>query len=144
MSFTDLPESFSDVNFPSSKGMSKDLTEPTLRTIFKPLSRVYKSFTCVKGPNDINETLPTLQITDGEKRCNLRVGQLLDCFASLNVFGWWDREGLSLLLYFRNPNELKRAKEWIEAKNLGHIMLDSNSCTISDRRSETERARDLY
>ena len=86
-----LPESFSDRNFP----------------IFKPLSGVYKSFTCVKGPSNIDETLLTLMLADGA------TWKWATCWIVLSA-----RTCLSLLLYFRNHNELNQAKRWMETKNL--------------------------
>ncbi|CAG8600724.1 5913_t:CDS:2 [Diversispora eburnea] len=59
-----------------------------------------------------------LEITDGETLIKWQDDEIMECFDSLELFGWWFREeGPTIYLYFDNKTHLKKAKNWLESKH---------------------------
>ncbi len=103
-----------------SIGISGDLfTKGT----FYFLDDYYKYFTFAVGPNP--EKNFVLQITNGGMIKNWKNGQIMDCYVSLKLFGWWhwDKEGEDdiLYMYFDDKTHLTDAKKWLENKYSNNI-----------------------
>ncbi|KAF0520512.1 nyn domain-containing protein [Gigaspora margarita] len=57
----------------------------------------------------------TLEITDGETLAKWNDDEVMECFESLELFGWWFRkEGPSIYFYFDNKSNLTKAKNWMD------------------------------
>ncbi|CAG8466157.1 25181_t:CDS:2, partial [Gigaspora margarita] len=60
-------------------------------------------------------------ITDGETFVKWKDDKVMECFISLELFGWWFRKvgqkGLTICLYFDNRANLKRVQNWMESNH---------------------------
>ncbi|CAG8839677.1 23563_t:CDS:2, partial [Racocetra persica] len=95
-------------------GMSGELKD---KTIFTPLDYHYKSFSCGFGP-DFGKSDRVLEVI-GHALRNWGNKEMIDIFAPLNVFGWWNRiNDETFHLYFNKKMQLQLVKSWI--KNSPH------------------------
>ena len=59
-----------------------------------------------------------LELTDGEEIKKWGDADVMDCFISLNSFGWWcwDEVENRVFLYFDTKENLEETKQWIEGE----------------------------
>ncbi len=94
--------------------MSGDLTKES--SLFRFLDNYYIHFTYVYGQNPIGKN-HSLEITDGETIRKWTSNEVMDCFASLQLFGWWYRKDEhTIFLYFDSKANLGKVKNWMVAK----------------------------
>ncbi|RIB02811.1 hypothetical protein C2G38_2049777 [Gigaspora rosea] len=95
-------------------GMSGVLKD---KTIFTPLDYHYKSFSCGFGP-DFGKDNRVLEVI-GHALRNWGNREMINIFAPLNVFSWWNRiNDETLHLYFNQKMQLQLVESWI--KNSPH------------------------
>ncbi|RHZ81877.1 hypothetical protein Glove_117g599 [Diversispora epigaea] len=104
-----------------SKGMSVNLLKKD-STCY--LDNYYKHFTFAVGPNLEKKTV--LQVTDGEMIKKWKDKQVMDCYVSLGLFGWWnwdeDEDGNDILyMFFDDKTHSADAKKWLEGKYSDNI-----------------------
>ncbi|CAG8484574.1 672_t:CDS:2 [Paraglomus brasilianum] len=96
-----------------SSGISGDL----MRNSFLSLDSLYRHFTYAYGQDPVGKNY-TLEITDGETLAQWNDDNLMECFDSLELFGWWFRkEGPTICLYFNNKKNSIKAKNWLESNH---------------------------
>ena len=85
-----------------------------MRNSFLSLDSLYRHFTYAYGQDPVGKNY-TLEITDGETLANDKV---MECFDSLELFGWWFRkEGPTIYLYFDNKINSRKANNWVESNH---------------------------
>ncbi|CAI2182024.1 15572_t:CDS:2 [Funneliformis geosporum] len=100
-----------------TSGISGDLLpkEEKSRLSFYPLDDCYRYFAYASGPNF--EKKYVLEITDGITIKKWGDEQIMDCFVSLELFGWWNWEDETVVhLYFDDKLYFEKAKKWMEDK----------------------------
>ncbi|CAG8568974.1 19679_t:CDS:2 [Gigaspora margarita] len=98
-----------------SLGMSGDLTKQPF--IYYCLDKYYQHFSYAYGQDPLKGSY-TLEITDGETLAKWNDDEVMECFESLELFGWWFRkEGPTIYFYFDNKANLTKAKNWMESNH---------------------------
>jgi len=82
------------------------------KATFIHLGYHYKYFTYGYG-SDVTNRMRFFDITNGNVFDN---DDVLEWFARINLFCWMSRRGNNLRLYFKNDNDLSKAKEWIRTQ----------------------------
>ncbi|CAG8615602.1 1466_t:CDS:2, partial [Diversispora eburnea] len=57
-----------------------------------------------------------LKITDSETIKRWKDGNILNCYVSLKLFGWWYKEDNNVYMYFDDKAHLTDAKKWLKDK----------------------------
>lgn len=93
---------------------AKNNLPPFLNTNFIPLEEYYRYFSwCYNNVSKAGE-MRVLKLADGNAIRNWRSNDVMECFVKLNLFGWWHRDQPgTLILYFRNQNEMQNAQAWL-------------------------------
>ncbi|KAF0520513.1 nyn domain-containing protein [Gigaspora margarita] len=82
-----------------SSGMSDDLIK---RSFVNYLDNFYRHFSYVYGQDPLGRNY-TLEITDGEMLAKWNDDEIMECFESLELFGWWFRKEVpTIYFYFDN------------------------------------------
>ncbi|CAG8515772.1 9003_t:CDS:2 [Paraglomus occultum] len=96
-----------------SSGISGDL----MRNSIFFLDNFYRHFTYAYGQDPAGRNY-ILEITDGETLAKWNDDEVMECFDSLEFFGWWFRkEGPTIYLYFDNKTNSRKAKSWVESNH---------------------------
>ncbi|CAG8573142.1 7830_t:CDS:2 [Ambispora gerdemannii] len=97
-----------------SSGISGDLKK---KSFVYHLDDFYRRFSYVYGQDPVGKN-HILEITDGETLMKWQDDEIMECFDSLELFGWWSRkEGPTIHLYFDNKTHSKKAKNWMESNH---------------------------
>ncbi|CAG8568996.1 19680_t:CDS:2 [Gigaspora margarita] len=99
-----------------SSGMSDDLTK---RSFVYYLDNFYRHFSYAYGQDPLGRNY-TLEIIDGEMLAKWNDDEVMECFESLELFGWWFRKEVpTIYFYFDNKANLIKAKNWMESNHPG-------------------------
>ena len=95
-------------------GISGDLMR---NSSFHTLDDFYRYFSYAYGQDPVGRNY-ILEITDGETLLKWNDEEIMQCFDSLGLFGWWFRkEGPTIYLYFDNKKNSRKAKNWVESNH---------------------------
>jgi len=85
--------------------------------VFQSLNDCYKAFTYGIGHplNVRRHNMKTLELT-GDELSNWEETKFMSFFDGLDIFRWWSWEDNSLLMYFKDQVDLRRAQTWLHDK----------------------------
>uniref|UniRef100_A0A1D1ZJX9 Transposase for insertion sequence element IS1328 n=1 Tax=Anthurium amnicola TaxID=1678845 RepID=A0A1D1ZJX9_9ARAE len=119
-----------------NEGMSKNLKD--ISSYHYPLNDHYKSFWYFMGDHKRCEY--TLRITGNKIKNHKWNENLMECFNTLELHGWWDwKNNDTALLYFNNSKQLEDAENFLRKYSEIGLQRDQSSANLSQQQATEER-----